>query len=556
VTTLVTSLKPASLADVLRAVSAANLTPRRKQDLASAVRTVARLLGAEPERLPISPRLLADRLNEVSPLANGISPGRWDNLRSLLRAALSLLGPIAPGRHLGGMSPEWTALYDQIGDRPVRSGISRLLHFCSAAGVEPDAFTPAVFESFAASLDRSLLKNPKGAIKAAKRAWAKARTRVPDWPAIDLSSSAPTPVRAYALAWSAFPVSLTREVFEWLAKLGTSDLLDGGDFKPVRPRTLKTREAQLRRFASGLVLAGRDISSLHSLATLVEPKTVKDGLQFQISRRNLRPGDEAPSDIASMAGVLLAIARHWVVAPPEQVKPIASMVRRLRPRRKGMTQRNRGRLRPFDDPEMKDRLIALPQVMMSAALAAKSPLAAARLGARAVAVEFLLVAPMRLANLVGLDLERHFIRSGKNSASVTIVIPGAEVKNGRDLEFPLPARSIELLDTYRLRLRPALASVANTALFPGRFSGAMEGGWLSKTIAAGVWHHLGIRVHTHLFRHITAKLYLDRNPGDLETVRIALGHYSTASTAENYAGMEGPAALRHFDSEILRPRTS
>lgn len=77
------STSPSNLADVLIAVARADLPERRRQDMASAVRSVARALGRSPEELPADPRLLSKRLAEVAPQSLGLSRGRWSNIRSL-----------------------------------------------------------------------------------------------------------------------------------------------------------------------------------------------------------------------------------------------------------------------------------------------------------------------------------------------------------------------------------------------------------------------------------------------------------------------------------------
>ena len=136
---------PPSLADVLVAIAAADLPARRKQDLASAVRSAARALGRPPEQVPADPRLLASRLAELAPLALGFSKGRWNNLRSLLRAALELVTAMAPGRHLTPLSPAWQALWDRLDSRSLRTRLSRLLHYCSAEGLAPDDVGAATF---------------------------------------------------------------------------------------------------------------------------------------------------------------------------------------------------------------------------------------------------------------------------------------------------------------------------------------------------------------------------------------------------------------------------
>jgi hypothetical protein len=56
----------ATLADVIAAVQAANLSPQRRQNMASAVRTIARALGREPDQIPADPQALGLRLASVT----------------------------------------------------------------------------------------------------------------------------------------------------------------------------------------------------------------------------------------------------------------------------------------------------------------------------------------------------------------------------------------------------------------------------------------------------------------------------------------------------------
>ena len=61
----------ATLAEVVGAVRDAELTARRKQEITSALNTVARALGKPPERVSAQPRRLAELLASVAPLAIG-----------------------------------------------------------------------------------------------------------------------------------------------------------------------------------------------------------------------------------------------------------------------------------------------------------------------------------------------------------------------------------------------------------------------------------------------------------------------------------------------------
>jgi hypothetical protein len=107
-----------TVADLLATLQTVGLPDRQRQEISSAIRTVARALGRSPEDIPADARLLANRLKDVAPAALGISPGRWNNVRSLLRTALTFLRPISPGRNRNDLSPEWLALFAGL---PLRS---------------------------------------------------------------------------------------------------------------------------------------------------------------------------------------------------------------------------------------------------------------------------------------------------------------------------------------------------------------------------------------------------------------------------------------------------
>jgi site-specific recombinase XerD len=104
---------------------------------------------------------------------------------------------------------------------------------------------------------------------------------------------------------------------------------------------------------------------------------------------------------------------------------------------------------------------------------------------------------------------------------------------------------------YIRDFRGPLATKGNTALFPGRGGGAKWQHVLAGQICRTVYAHTGLTVNVHLFRHLDAKLYLDRNPGGYEVVRRVLGHRSITTTVRSYTGREKAAAARHFDQTIL-----
>jgi len=277
-----------SLADLLATVGASDLPERKRQELSSAIRTAARALGRLPENVPADGRLLANRLKDVAPAAIGVSRGRWANIRSLLRTSLALVQPISPGRNQNDLLPEWLAFWNELKSRSDRIALSRVLRFCSARGISPNAVAKETFDDYHLHLERSLLKRPGATFDMTVRAWQRAEVAIPGWPKIGVSI--PDRRRQWVAGWDRFPEALRRDCQAWLDRLAGRDLVeDEVSFRPVRPATLAHREWQIRAFASALIRTGRDAATLTSLSDLVEVDAFKTGLRFFLDREGGAP---------------------------------------------------------------------------------------------------------------------------------------------------------------------------------------------------------------------------------------------------------------------------
>jgi integrase len=228
-------------------------------------------------------------------------------------------------------------------------------------------------------------------------------------------------------------------------------------------------------------------------------------------------------------------------------------MQKLDPGKRGLTKTNRSRLRQLDDSTNKAALLGLPVRLIN--LAARNPRshAGALQAQAAVAIEILLMAPLRIGNLAQLDLEQHLVRPGRGNAFHLVLEP-EEVKNSEPLEYPLPPESVALIERYLAEFRPRLVSYNSTALFPGRDGGPKSISVLRDLITRTVHRYTGMQMHPHLFRHARAKLFLDTNPGQYEVVRRVLAHKAIGTTTNFYSGLEVAPAVRHFDENILRQR--
>ena len=542
-----------TLAELLdEIVSDQTLTSRQRQESCSALRSVGRALGRRLEEIPASPRQLRERLAILTPAMAGVSLGRWNNIVSLTRGALKRCGlATIAGRSTAPMSPDWQDLFRHLNHRRVREGLSRFARYCSDRGVSPTDVDDDIAAAFLSALENDgLIRKPRQVYRTLCVMWNRAAKMFLTLSLAPLT--VPQYKIVYSLPWDAFPPSLRDEATAYLARLSGEDLLADGDFRPLRPASIQSYDRLFRAFFSALVHRGRDTASLRSLADIVAVETIKDGLRFFLERSD---GKKTPQAY-QIARLLLAVARHWVKVGNAHLEQLRAICRRLDPGQAGLTLKNRDRLRQFDNPANVHGLVLLPLKIWTRHQGCTNPTRVEALEVQsALAVEILLMVPMRIANLASLDLDRNILRTRAKGRCVTHLFVAADkVKNGVAIEAELPADAVKLLDMYLKRFRPLLLSQPSSRLFPNGAGGSKKPGQLGVQISKFLRRECGLQVNPHLFRHIAAKLYLEAYPGAYGVVRLIHGHSSVDTTTRAYCGTETPAAMRHFDDFVLRLR--
>lgn len=545
-----------NLAEIVDYIDAdSNLSARRKRDLRSALKTIVEALGrGDLDRVAADWRQLAKPLSAIHPARLGLTKKRWQNVVSDLKFAIRHVnGRLATvPRQRTPLGPVWSRLRDRIKDPAIHRGLSRFMGYCDAERIAPEAVNDQVSGRYLAHLEEvSYSKSPTTIHRATCSMWNRAVHEVFGWPRQRLTvPSYRKP--AWTLPWDCFPESFRADASEYLDWLAGKDLITRDPPDSIyKPSTLVVTERELRRLASAAVLQGVPAEEIRSLEDLVS-KNVVTAIATYYWEEETTSKRRYQKDLLKR---LNRIARHWVGVDDDHQAWLKRLNRRWPVPQTGLTEKNRAALRQFQNPDNVDLILRLPQRLVNRASSKRlGPDRTATLFQKALAIEILLMAPMRVGNLVGIRLDQHIVMPSGPNGPLHLVVPESEVKNSIPLEFELPEPSAELLKDYLLDHRRQLVHDVDPWLFPGFHGKHKYAQTLSEQLKAIIFKETGLTLTAHQFRHLAAKLYLDQHPGKYETVRRLLGHKSLRTTVEFYTGLETLAATKQYDQEILRLR--
>ncbi len=544
-----------TLADALdRLERDRGLPDSRRKKYAGAVRTMCSILCSAPEALPADLRDLELRLREIPSAAHGRSRKTIANMRSTLKAALLHCAdaPKLPPRGMP-LRPAWATLRDALTDLRLKNGLSRLMRLASHQGVDPEDMSDAAFQRLvqlvqSVNWGRDVLPFERDV----PRLWNEAVATVPGWPGVRLRESSGSR-RVAHLPLSALPVPFQQDVEAYLSwAAGGDPFAVDAPTKALKSTTLHLRREQLRIAASTLAQSLGGPTPIVSLAVLVQPENVKT-----ILRTFVKSGKTAESNAFArgLCMTLKAVAKAWVKASPAELEELARVQRLLGSEPAGLTKKNRSMLRHFEDPRLLAKLLELPDAMRkSAQRGHMSPARRLQKIRIALAIDILLVAPMRLQNLAGLQIGRQLQWPNGRSGTLYVVLDDNETKNEQPLEYPLPDRVRDLLHDYLDRYRQPARTIENPCLFVDAGGKPVAANTLRDGIKKAIKRELGVDVTPHQFRHLAAKIALDAHPGALGLVQSLLGHRNVKTTQKSYAGMRTREAGRFYDQLLTSRR--
>lgn len=537
-------VSPATLQGVIDALALrSDLSDQRRLDLRSSLRTFARVLGKTPDQVHADIGVLNSQIAGLTAQMVGLSPARWANVKSGLTAALTLTGAkVVPGKRRGPLSPDWAVLLDQVADRYERSRLSRFMSWCTTEAIAPAKVSQGDVDRFVVALAKeSLVERPRAVHRDLALAWDRCRATVTGWP--DVGIAVPNHSRAYALAEGDFSDAFVQDVDAYLHHLAVVDPFEETARQAMAPTTLRDTRLRIYQLASALAQSGRDPKTITGLSDLVAPEAAKAALRVQHERN----GKRKTGQLANYARTLINAARHWVKASEEDIEKLRGLARSITPKTSGMTDKNRARLRQFDDEAAVQRLIGLPARVFDnlPTVGRLSPAQALRAQSALAIAILMLGAPVRIKNLASLQIGVHILSIRADVRHLALA--AAEVKNTRDLEFVISPMICKYIDIYNARCLPVLVRGGSTYLFPNTTGGTKTPGSLSVQIQTFVKRETGLILNVHLARHLSAKLYLERNPGDYPLVQMLLGHKDLQTTLRAYVGMEQGHAIGRFD---------
>ena len=397
----------------------------------------------------------------------GVTAKTLANHKSNVRAALRWFGKEHDvPQHGVRLSTEWARFRDRLDDR-IRDRLYSLMRYCSARRIGPSSVDDEIFDEYwryrTETTARACNNTARRFMVRAWNAWQAAI----DGCSLRQLTEPPLKVRAEP-AWDAFPEGLRRDLDDYFAGLAKPHrTLNGKRIQPCSPATIRTRRAELVAMARMAVRLGVPIESLTSLAALLHPDVVERVIDAYWQKN----GDEPKTGTIDLGKKVLRMARETGCLDQAALDRLDDIrVALEQHRREGLTPKNLQLIRQVLTDGVWSEVVSLPNVLMQQARSAKdhAPIKAAVSAQLAVAIAILTFAPIRLRNLIRIELGQNLIKPGGLNTPYWLVFPNYDVKNRVDLNFKFDQPLTDLIDEYVHEFRPALLRGSNSSwLFPG-----------------------------------------------------------------------------------------
>jgi integrase len=546
-----TELLEPSFLDLLTAIERApDLTEQRRRHWICSFRQIAKWLDRPAAVIPARWSAVRISIGQLHHARLGVTAKTLANHKANVSAALRWFdkgGTVKPHGVL--LSAQWVRFGDQL-DKRIRDRLYNLIRYCSARRIRPASVDDAIFDEYWHYRTQTTARaSSNTARRFMVRAWNACAAEIGGW---SLRRLTEPPLKITEPVWDTFPKGLRKDVDDYFAGLAKPHRsLKGKLFQPCTPTTIATRRAELVAVARMATRLGVPIDSLTSLSALLHPDVVEKVIDAYWAKN----GEEPKRHTIDLGWKLLRMARETGCldqAALERLDEIRIVLDQHR--REGLTHKNLQLIRQVLTEGVWREVVSLPRVLMEQARSTRdhAPIKAAISAQLAVAIAILTFAPIRLGNLVSIELEQNLIKPGGLNTPYWLVFPDYDVKNRVDLNFQFDQSLTDLIDEYVHEYRPTLLRGTKAAwLFPGEGGQSKHRLQFSKQITVRIQKTIGVRITVHQFRHAAAAIYLKHRPGNYETVRRLLGHTSLQTTVGFYCGLETMDATQQF-SKLIR----
>ncbi|OAN49408.1 hypothetical protein A6A04_19470 [Paramagnetospirillum marisnigri] len=558
-----------------------DLTPKQKTDLTWGVTGIASLVSPISLEGAVNIAAINAKLKGFTPPMANIAPQTFSNMKCRFRAACEIAGILVqPGKNQGALSVVWKQLLAMVPDDWDRRRLSRFAHYAGQQGWKPEDITTEHMLRFLALLAHHAINGQEwDSYTRTCKTWNKQVKTIPGWPGTVVEI-----IRKrdpYMVSMDALHPVLRAVLLAYLDILaGGGDPLDGDapvflkgiTRKSLSPVTIKLRRTQIMQYVSALVAQGYPLDTLASVDAITTTKAITDAMDFFFHRA----GDKMATQIQYIALAVRGLLHHHITGrlrhgirvdkyrpaslsnqfSDPRIDLLDQIIREARPQERGLVAKNKKCNAQFDDPRNLAKLLHLPRRLLKQ-VAKTGGKDGVRLAEIALAIEFLLMCPIRISNLVGIDLDRHILKSSSGKKAVfRLSIPKGEVKNKHEIEFEFPDHLARMLERHINLYRPQLSGAGSTWLFPSTDGGPRLYKLMTRQISGIIRTHTGLIITSHQFRHLAGKMFLDGHPVGHETVRQVLGHASIDTTTQYYTGNDQVKSGRAYDKAVLALRDS
>jgi integrase len=541
-----TTLLEPSFVDLIAEIEqATDLSEECRRHWLCSSRQIAKGLDRPPEVIPARWSAIRIAVGQLHHARIGVRAKTLANHKSNIRRALRWFTKERELPHHGvRLTPDWARFCGDL-DEHVWERVSSLVRYCSARGIGPlevnDAFFSQYWSYRAATTGLATHNTAK---RFMVRAWNSSAAALDDW---QLQRLTEPPIKVTEPAWDSFPERLRADLDDYFAGLAqVHRTLNGKRIQPCSPATIAMRRAEFVAMARMAVRLGVPIQSLSTLGALFHP----DVIERVIDAYWQKNGEEPKTATIDLGWKVLRMARETRCLDQPALDRLDEIrVALEQHRHEGLTPKNLQLVRQALTEGVWSEVVSLPNLLMQQARLAKdhAPRKAAIAAQLAAAIAILTFAPVRLGNLIKIELGQNLIKPGGPNTRYWLVFPNYDVKNRVDLNFKFDQPLTDLLDEYIHEFRPTLLRGANTGwLFPGEAGQPKHKLLFSKQITVRVQKATGVRITVHQFRHAAAAIYLKHHPGDYETVRRLLGHRDIQTTTRFYCGLQTMEATEQF----------